>query len=610
MKLSFNEKTLGIKIVHNNEEWMTVSDFRPSLLINQEKIYFDEASLIEHFYGENSKSIKSVYTFEDFSFETNIWISGIDEVFFKWEQIREDVAIDKVCWPGPFEFNSYDKNWITLLNFQQGLLIPNTWQVELGKIYFEGLFNTAAATMPWFAQIRNTNGYLATCLTPWDAGYDAVHPKDGPYTHVSFYMNKSLGSMNYPRVFRYTFIIDASITTVTKRYRKYAEEEQKFKTLAEKSTSFSKLNSLIGSMVVHTSIKTKIQPESRMYNHEAPEQNCFIRSFHQVNDYIKELKKLGLEKVYIHLDGWAEPGYDNHHPDYNQPCEKAGGTKGMVELVDTIQGFNYLFGIHDQYRDYYLRAPSFTWNKAVMLEDGTHPEHANWAGGKQTYLCSEFALGYVKRNFKCLKDMGINLDAAYLDVFTCNEADECFNEDHVVSRRQGYENRLSCFEYLRESDILSSSEDMNEWALNSLVFCHYAPYDFMLREPGAPKYGIPVPLFNLVYHDCAIIPWMMEKHEEEDYFLYAILNGGIPYLRRDGAYQNIDGSFDSDNLPFNEHLERCKIVNKLHERVAMSEMTDFKILDEDGFKQQSTFDDKIIVSIDLKTGEYSIKTNS
>ena len=79
MELSFNEKTLGVKVIHNNEEWMTVSDFRPSLLINQEKIYFDEAGLIKHFYGENSKSIKSVYTFEDFSFETNIWISGIDE---------------------------------------------------------------------------------------------------------------------------------------------------------------------------------------------------------------------------------------------------------------------------------------------------------------------------------------------------------------------------------------------------------------------------------------------------------------------------------------------------------------------------------------------------
>ena len=99
----------------------------------------------------------------------------------------------------------------------------------------------------------------------------------------------------------------------------------------------------------------------------------------------------------------------------------------------------------------------------------------------------------------------------------------------------------------------------------------------------------------------------MEKHEEEDYFLYALLNGGIPYLRRDGAYQNIDGSFDFQGLPFDEHLERCRIVSKLHEEVAMSEMTNFELLDQEGYKQRSSFDDGTVVTIDLKSGEYSIE---
>ena len=54
----------------------------------------------------------------------------------------------------------------------------------------------------------------------------------------------------------------------------------------------------------------------------------------------------------------------------------------------------------------------------------------------------------------------------------------------------------------------------------------------MMRRPEEPKQGIPVPLFNLVYHDCVIIPWMMEKHENEDYMLYALINGGAPYFDR------------------------------------------------------------------------------
>ena len=143
---------------------------------------------------------------------------------------------------------------MTLLPLQQGLLIPNTWPVALERISFDGLFNTAGATMPWFAQIKGTSALLATCLTPWDAGYKADHPENGPYTHVHFYMNKSLGKMNYPRLFRYTLLQDASIASVAKHYRQDAEKEKKFKTLKAKARCFSQLDSLIGSMVVHTSI--------------------------------------------------------------------------------------------------------------------------------------------------------------------------------------------------------------------------------------------------------------------------------------------------------------------------------------------------------------------
>ena len=67
----------------------------------------------------------------------------------------------------------------------------------------------------------------------------------------------------------------------------------------------------------------------------------------------------------------------------------------------------------------------------------------------------------------------------------------------------------------------------------------------MMKKPGSAKEAIPVPLYNLVYHDCVIQPWMMEKvSEEEDYMLYALLNGGAPYLIRDAAYPNTDGAFD------------------------------------------------------------------
>ena len=74
---------------------------------------------------------------------------------------------------------------------------------------------------------------------------------------------------------------------------------------------------------------------------------------------MRELHELGVEKLYLHLDGWAQPGYDNQHPDYTPACAEAGVWEGMKSLADTMQELGYMFGIHDQYRDYYLTAPSF-----------------------------------------------------------------------------------------------------------------------------------------------------------------------------------------------------------------------------------------------------------
>ena len=90
-----------------------------------------------------------------------------------------------------------------------------------------------------------------------------------------------------------------------------------------------------------------------------------------------------------------------------------------------------LFGIHDQYRDYYFDGKTFDASFGCLQTDGTIPEHANWAGGHQTYLCATQAPYYVKRNFRQLAEHDIGLDCAYLDVFTCNEPDECANPMHL-----------------------------------------------------------------------------------------------------------------------------------------------------------------------------------
>lgn len=551
-----------------------------------------------------------------YAFETLVWVEeSSGDVYMEWIPLCEEgLTVLKVNWPGEMEFEEGKSSWYTLLTRQQGIMIPNDWETELSPIGFQGRFGTAGGYMPWFGQVRERKGYIAVCVTPWDAGYSAVHPAGGPYTHVGTYFEPSLGRMDYRRILRYTFLDDCDYNDLCKVYRAYAKERGTLRTLAEKAAKTPLVDRLIGCSFVHTGIKTAVQENSDFFNPAEPEKNNHLTSFEERRRQMVRLHEMGVKKLYLHLDGWAQPGYDNQHPDFTPACREAGGWEGLKKLSGTMQKLGYLFGLHDQYRDYYLAAESYDEAFACRLPDGTVPGHSRWAGGPQTYLCATQAPYYLRRNYLRLKEQGIHVDCAYLDVFTCNEGDECANPHHRMTRRECCEYRNQCFDYLLAQGVLPSSEEVSDWSVPSLVFCHYAPYDFMLKKPGTPKEGIPVPLYNLVYHDCVIEPWMMDNiNGQEDYMLYALLNGGAPYLIRDGAYEGWDGSFgkeagEDDLEKLQQSVKRCRIVSSLHERVAKCEMLRHELADGNPMLQKTYFSDGTTVTVDFAAQTYQITT--
>ena len=557
-KVFLDEETLGVIIEKNKTTWSWRKKYIPRMICDEGEIPFKDAVKISHEKYSTGTGIGIRSSFEkienngkiySYFFKTLIWIeAATGDVYFEWiPVIEKGLHVKKVLWPGDMEFDEPKETWYTLLTWRQGMLIPNTWKTNLSPVIFEGRFGTAGGYMPWFGQVKDGCGYIAICETPWNMGYYAEHPANGPYVHVGFWQEPCMEKMDYRRVMKYTFLENCDYNDLCKIYRKYVNEQGRLRTLTEKAARNNSVDRLAGCAFVHMGIKTHVQPESELYDTEHPEKNESMVTFEQREKEIRKLHEMGVERLYLHLDGWAQPGYDNQHPDYMPACKEAGGWTKMKSLADAMHECGYLFGIHDQYRDYYMTAPSFDENSACRCSDGTIPQQKRWAGGRQSYLCATQAPFYVRRNLEILREKGIQLDGAYLDVFTCNEGDECYNPEHRMSRKECYELRNSCFEYLLSQGILSSSEEVSDWAVPSLVFCHYAPYDFMLEKPGTPKQGVPVPLYNLVYHDCVIQPWMMDKvSEQEDYMLYALLNGGAPYLIREAPYPDIDGAFFSE----------------------------------------------------------------
>lgn len=90
--------------------------------------------------------------------------------------------------------------------------------------------------------------------------------------------------------------------------------------------------------------------------------------------------------------------------------------------------------------------------------------------------------------------------------------------------------------------------------------------------------------------------------------LYALLNGGAPYLRRDAAYPNFDGAFDgAEKLQLEEDIRRCRLVSALHEKVARCEMLRCELLKEDGSLQRTVFEDGTQITVDFAAQTYEIK---
>ena len=623
--IELDETTARMTIVRDGHRWRTSEATQPALQVADPAAFipFSQAERITAERRTTGTGEAVTVRYEgfagtDYAFETHIWIeSTTGDVIAEWVPLN-DAALDvtRVTWPAPFAFDEPNGDWVTLITHGQGTMIPNDWPTPTSAIPFDGRYWTEGGYMPFHAQIRDLGhpdaaGYVAICETPANAGYVIDHPAHGPHTHIGTWFEPSLGRMDYRRTVRYRLLAGehATITGVAKTYRAWADEHGLLRTLAEKAVRNPSIRQLPGCMWMHVGAKTHVQPDSSMYDAEHPERNDALVTFGRRADQLRALRKAGVDRLYMHLDGWGQPGYDNQHPDYLPACAEAGGWEGLRALADTAHECGYLFGLHDQYRDYHCNAATHDDRNAVRLADGSIPEHARWAGGRQQYLCGRLAPDYVKRNYREIAAHGVELDGTYLDVFTCNEGDECANPEHRMSRADCYRERARCLRWLLSRGILTSSEEVADWAMPVLVFCHYAPYDFQLAAPDAPRGGVPVPLQNLVYHDCVIEPWMMDRVAGgDDYMLYALLNGGAPYLIRDAAYAGIDGDVGGAGIDgtLEDDIARCRVVADLHRRVGMLEMTGFDFVDGDVFRQRTVFADGTSVSVDLRAGTYRI----
>jgi len=527
----------------------------------------------------------------DLAIDLFICLEGQQEELVCEILAREDKAQVLEClWPAGLVPDSFDS---TVVPFMQGMLLPKDWPQKVWLYdtlsYGRGLY------MPWWGHQQGDAALLVLLETPNDGGCRFEHPPGGP-TKIQPRWVHSLGKLQYPRRVRLCCFEKGNYVTLAKRYRQYVKEIGHFVSLAEKIARNPLVRKLIGSPVVHTSILYHIQPESHYYHKDDPAKNHQLTSFDQRAAQLRELATKGVERAYVHLDGWGFRGYDNLHPDVVPPCPEAGGVEGMKQLAETCDELGYVFAIHDQYRDYYLDAKSYDPRHTILDRSGKRPFGSTWYGGKQSILCPRLALGHVKKNHRWLLDHGIKLRGAYLDVFAVVPPDECYNPEHPATRTDCLTYRGMCLDFVRAYGGVVSSEEPADWAIPHLDLVHHGPHALVPNPGKGPAMGIPIPLFNLVYHDALLLPWSLGRGswgipEKDLGYLHGLANAGLPYLPLS---------------PSETQLEQVRTLCALHERVGLSEMTSHEFLDESFRRWRTVFADGTTVSVNLDKDTFEI----
>jgi hypothetical protein len=517
--------------------------------------------------------------------------SGTEELICEVVGVQETVHVTRLTWPGSFAPESFDH---TVVPFMQGMLLPRQWPEEV-KLYDSHAYGRGLY-MPWWGFLQGDAGAMVILETPDDGGCALSHPGGGP-TRMDPVWHGSLGRLRYPRRLRIAFT-EGGYVGMAKRYRRHVMASGTFVSLAEKAARTPLAAKLAGSPVVHTSILYHIQPESSYYQAGKPEANHQIVSFAERARQLEALAALGVRRAYVHLDGWGFRGYDNLHPDILPPCPEAGGWEGMRLFADTCDRLGFVFAVHDQYRDYYHDAPSYSDRHTIVDGNGQRPFESTWYGGHQSVLCPRLAPEHVARNHGEIHARGIALKGAYLDVFAVVPPDECHNPEHPVTRGECLRYRARCFDIIRSYGGVVSSEEPADWAVPYLDLVHHGPHALRPNPGSGPALGIPIPLFSLVYHDAMVLPWHVSTErggwgipDGHHGYLFGLLHAGVPYLSL---------------TPSARELCLVRTLCALHERLGRLEMTGHEFLDGSPARQRSRFADGTAVEVDFERESYRV----
>ncbi|MEY4902388.1 MAG: hypothetical protein RLZZ292_203 [Bacteroidota bacterium] len=219
--------------------------------------------------------------------------------------------------------------------------------------------NAVVVPVPYlpYMNVLLSNGYFTSLFLDWDkTNASGIYPLDNEF---------SSQSSNFSQIAYYIHDSQQGRSSVY---------ETAYLTV---STNFDEVLPNIPNPV---STQKKISEDKIILDLWSNDFNTFKNNVEQCGD-------AGIKNLWTIVHTWQNGGYDNQYPNVLPASSDLGGDVGLFALRDKAYSYGYLFGLHENYVDFYTNAASWNSNRVALEPDGTSKKAwYNSFTGQQSYL--------------------------------------------------------------------------------------------------------------------------------------------------------------------------------------------------------------------------------
>ncbi len=400
------------------------------------------------------------------------------------------------------------------------------------------------------------------------------------------------GDFGYTRKLRYVFFDKGGHVAMCKRYRQYAQEVGKLKTLDQKRQENPNVDLLIGAVNVW----------------------CWENDALAV---VGEMKSAGIERIL-----WS----NRASPEVIKAMNEIDGV--LTSRYDIYQDLMDPNIVREKLRGSHPDWTQAGWPKDIMLDD-----KGDWRKGWQVkgkdgqmypcgVLCDKQAINFAKQRVpEELKTHPYR--CRFIDTTTASPWRECYSPEHQMTRSDSRHWKMELLRYMSEDmKLVTGSETGHDAAV---PFVHYFEGMLSLGPYRVPNSGrdmsriwdeVPqrvakfqvghkyrLPLWELVYHDCVIAQWYWGDYNNKlpaiwpKRDLFNILYGTPPMFMFNRQYWNQN----KDRFAMS-YKDVCTVARA----VGYAEMTDHRFLTLDRDVQQTKFANGVVVTVNFGDKPYRL----